>query len=77
LARRTSEGPAPNGDTATVLSDGSQAGRCRIDGEKVRLYCIDIDTGGSEMFLGSHLQYLRNPLMKGEQVKGEMTFQIK
>ena len=68
---------APNGDTVTLLSDGTQAGRCRIDGDLVRLYCIDIDTGGSELFLGSHLGYLRNPLKKGAQVTGKMTFQIK
>ncbi|MCK4564874.1 MAG: glycoside hydrolase family 2 [Verrucomicrobia bacterium] len=68
---------APNGDTVTLLSDGTQAGRCRMDGEKVRLYCIDVDTGGAELFLGSHLQYLRNPLKKGDRVTGEMTFQIK
>lgn len=67
---------ATNGDKVTILSDGTQAGRCRVDGDKTRLYCIDIDTGGAELFLGSHLGYLRKPLGKGDRVTGGMTLQI-
>jgi len=68
---------AKNGDTVTLLSDGSQAGRCRIDGDHVRLYSIDIDTGGAELFLGSHLNRFRHPLKKGDKVTGKMTIQVK
>lgn len=65
-----------NGDKVTILSDGTQAGRCRVDGDKTRLYCIDVDTGGAEMFLGSHLKYQRKPLKKGDRVAGGMTLQL-
>ena len=68
---------ARNGDAVTILSDGKQAGRCRVDGDKVRLYSIDIDTGGAELFLGSHLGYLRKPLAKGAKIMGSMTLQVK
>jgi len=68
---------ASNGDTVTILSDGTQAGRCRIDGDHVRLYGIDIDTGGAELFLGSHRNRFRHPLKKGDNIAGKMTIQLK
>ena len=68
---------AKNGDKVTILSDGKQAGRCRVDGDKTRLYSIDIDTGGAELFLNSHLGYLRHNLPKGAKIKGSMKLLIK
>ncbi|NWK54954.1 glycoside hydrolase family 2 [Verrucomicrobiaceae bacterium N1E253] len=67
---------SPAGDHLIILSDGTQAGRCRIDGDQVRLYCIDIDTGGAELFLGGHLGRFRHPLKEGATVSGKMTLQI-
>lgn len=66
-----------DGSSITLLSDGSQAGRCRIDGDLVRLYCIDIDTGGAEIFLGSHLNRFRHPLKKGASINGKMILQVR
>ena len=66
-----------NGNTVRLESDGSQAGRCRLDGDKVRLYSVDIDTGGSELFLGGHLNFLRKRLAKGAKISGTMKLQIK
>ncbi|MCK5834328.1 MAG: glycoside hydrolase family 2 [Lentisphaeria bacterium] len=65
------------GNKIRLQSDGSQAGRCRLDGDKVRLYSIDIDTGGSELFLGGHLHFLRKRLAKGATIKGSMKLQLK
>ncbi len=65
------------GDIVRLESDGSQAARCRLDGDKVRLVCADINTGGAELFLGGHLNFLRKRLEKGATVKGKMTLFIK
>lgn len=51
-----------------VVSDGTQAVRAWLDGERVRLLVAGFDTGGADMFLASHYAAERRPLEPGDVV---------
>lgn len=60
------------GETLTVISDGSQHTRSWIDGEAIRLLVAGYNNAGKENFLIPHAEKEYRPLRKGDKVEGKI-----
>lgn len=60
----------PEGESVSVVSDGSQHFRSWVDGDTVRFLVADYNNAGSERFLVSHAEKGYRPLRQGDRVQG-------
>ena len=59
-----------------VLSDGSQAVRAWVDGDKTMLLTADYNTGGSDRFSAFFFQASRHPLQGGDRITGTLHLKL-
>lgn len=59
-----------SGEGLAVVSDGSQAVRSWVDGDRIRLLVADFNTGGCDSFFETHYSAERRPLHEGDRVAG-------
>lgn len=62
-----------DGSKVTVRSNGQQHWRSWLAGDNIRFLVADFVTAGNEMFLGAYYAPYRQPLKKGDVIKGKIT----
>ncbi len=60
----------------TVISDGKQAFRSFVSGEKISFLVADYSTGGGDSFFRTHYDAERKNLKKGSKIEGTITIQL-
>ena len=66
----------PDGFGVTLRSDGRQAGRACLDGDRILLLAADYTNGGGEPFMANHHQAERRPLLEGSVLEGTVWFEL-
>jgi hypothetical protein len=67
---------APDGYGLLLHSEGRQACRSFLNGEKVGFFIADFSTGGGDMFFASHHQAEDRPLAIGDIIKGSIQLKL-
>lgn len=65
-----------SGLVAQVISNGEQAVRAWIEGDRVRLLVADYDNPGMEGFFWSHANQYRRPLKPGDRISGTVQLRL-
>jgi beta-galactosidase len=67
---------APSGDGLMLTSDGRQAARAFLDGERVGWLIADFSTGGGDIFFAPHHKMDDRPLEAGDIIKGSFVLTV-
>ncbi len=59
-----------------LVSDGRQAARAFLDGDRVGWLIADFNTGGGDLFFAGHHKLDDRPLAAGDVIKGSFTVQL-
>ncbi len=59
-----------------VASDGSQAVRAFVDGQRIGLLVAEFNTGGADGFFAGHYASERKPLRPGDTLSGEVRLEL-
>ena len=65
-----------NGYGLRVLSDGHQAVRAFVDGDRIGLLIAGFHSGGGDLFFNRHFAAERRPINQGDHLKDEILLEL-